>query len=90
VTLKSGANDAIEDGPNAVTFVAKAAGVTAAVVSETLAHCVVTQQGTSATETKFAVKLEYEVDDGFNGCDLRFTNASGYRADIRVGLNVGD
>jgi hypothetical protein len=90
VVLGSGTNDPILDGPESIRFVAKAADVTAFVASSFLATCTVTKEASSATETRFAIAIEYDLDDGFNGCTIEFSNDAGYRADIDVGLFIDD
>ena len=88
--LQSGTNDAIFDGPERVTFIAKAPNVTAFVATTFLAECTILKEESSATETRIEVGIEYELDDGFNGCSIEFSNDAGYSADINVGLSIDD
>jgi ABC-type Fe3+-hydroxamate transport system substrate-binding protein len=90
VTLTSGTNPAILDGPDHLTVIALQPNVTAKVVEESLAYCTVTVVPGDATQTKFDITIDYELDDGFNGCEIAFDDGAGYHADIEIGFSIDD
>ncbi len=75
------------DAPDAATIVARGGAVTATVTSETLATCEITKVGGNAAETRFKVSVQYELDDGFNGCTIALAG-SGFSAKVTLGTNV--
>lgn len=91
LVLANGADETRDDGPDTLRVIAPAPGATATIHDESLATCEakVNAALSNASRTVFDLSLEYEVDDGFNGCTFDF-KAPGYHASLTAGLSVDD
>ena len=91
IILRNGAVRTLDNGPDTLKVTASAGSAKAKVIDSSLATCTVTvDHGASTTKkTVFKIDIEYEVDDGWNGCTIDFS-APGYKSTLEVGLNVDD
>jgi uncharacterized protein YcfL len=90
-TLKNGADLSINNGPDTVRVTATAKGVKATVTDSSLATCdvKVNASASSNSKTVFDIAIDYQLDDGFNGCTIAF-KGDGYSSTLTVGLDIND
>jgi hypothetical protein len=85
-TLKNGADKTVDGGPLKWRVTAMAKGATPNVTQSDLATCTLTEVKSASTDKKtvFDIAIDYELDDGWNGCTIEFT-APGYKATLEIG-----
>lgn len=90
-TLANGASIERDDGPDSLRIVVPAGSATASVIDSSLATCEAKKNEVLSTSDKtvFDLTLEYEIDDGWNGCTFEF-KATGYSAQVTAGFSVDD
>jgi hypothetical protein len=86
-TLKNGASRTIDNGPESLRVTASAANAKAKVTDSSLATCDIKVESSTAHSTTFSIAIDYERDDGWNGCSIEFT-ATGYKSTLDVGFNI--
>jgi hypothetical protein len=91
ITLANGADETVEDGPNSLRIIVPAGTASATVSDSSLANCEAKKNAalSNTTRTVFDLSLEYESDDGWNGCTFDFS-ASGYHATLSAGFSIDD
>jgi hypothetical protein len=90
ITLRNGALRTLDKGPESVRVTASAGNVKAKVTQSSLARCVITRDAAASTakKTVFAIGIDYDSDDGWNGCTIEF-KAAGYKSSLDVGFTIG-
>jgi hypothetical protein len=91
LVLPNGADITQDDRPDTLRVVVPKGNATAAVTDSSLASCEATKNTALSTSAKtvFDLSLEYEVDDGWNGCLFTFT-ATGYSSQLTAGFSIDD
>jgi hypothetical protein len=89
--LPNGASEVDDSRPETLRVVVPAANAKATVTDAYLANCTVTVDPalSNRTRTVFDLTLEYEIDDGWNGCTFEFS-ARGYKSTLEAGFFVDD
>jgi hypothetical protein len=91
IKLANGADVTEDRQPEKLRVEVPVAGAKGKITNSGLANCTVTLNPTLSTSSKttFDLTLDYELDDGWNGCTFQFT-APGYKSTLDAGVNVDD
>lgn len=89
--MASGAEEERDNAPDTLRVTIPAARATTVVGATSHARCVVKRIAklSNATRTVFDLSLDYDLDDGWNGCEFEFS-APGYSATLRAGFYADD
>ena len=91
ISLANGADIERTSGPESLRVIVRHAAATAKVTDASLATCDATKNASLSTTstTVFDLSLDYDRDDGWNGCTFEFT-APGYKATVTAGFSIDD
>jgi hypothetical protein len=89
--LPNRASEVDDSGPESLRVIVPVGGAKATVTDSSLASCTATIDASLSTErrTVFNLALEYEIDDGWNGCTFEFVGRS-YKSTLEAGFSVDD
>lgn len=91
IVLGKGADRWVSTAPETLKVTVNKGSVTATITDQYLATCTIDVDENASTKKKtvFKINAEYELDDGWNGCEFDFKGPS-YTAKLHVGLSIDD